>query len=625
MKLSLDELNENQRSAVLWNDGPLLVLAGPGSGKTRVLTYRIARILQEQSESSVLALTFTNMAATEMRDRLDALMGMRAERTHLCTFHSFAADILRQHGSHLGLSPDFVLLKIEEDRIGILEQAIDSLGKETPGIPGDRKNLLTLIDRQFSDGFDSQNSTTSHASTPPWLPLLFKKYCDCLLHANRMDFGSLLHFSKKLLTERPGICRVLRMAWTHVCVDEFQDTNKAQYELLAAILGDQKPNLFVVADDDQIIYQWNGASPEQLQKLRTSYAMEVIQLPENFRCPSNIIVLANNLISNNLHRSEGKLPQTTSRAAELKDSIWVGVYDSEQLESDAIPAEIKRRNLNPNDCAVLARSTKLLQSAARSIESAGMNAHLVQRKNEFESLPIRWLYNILRLANGRHDREILRRVIVAWKDLTGLTSEVDDVDAYSALFGGDFLRSWCEFYQAKTIGNGASELFVKVSASLVNRLEFLSLIDWFMAEGYKPWMDDPLVIEEISTWKELHGELIREHGEDNTTLNLYLQELDLKSKANVKLPNAVQCLTIHSSKGLEFKHVFLVGMAEEVCPSYHAVKKGASSREIEEERRNCFVAITRVQETLTLMRSRRYNGYTKQPSRFLAEMGLDSK
>lgn len=172
MKPSLDTLNANQRSAVEWTDGPLLVLAGPGSGKTLVLTFRAARILQEDPEASMLALTFTTKAADEMRQRLDTLMGGRADRAHLCTFHSFAGDVLRQHGSHVGIRPDFSMLANDEDRIAVLEGVIDGLKCDTSALPTDRKNLLFLLDRVFAESYNGEATAPGMTKTPPWLPPL---------------------------------------------------------------------------------------------------------------------------------------------------------------------------------------------------------------------------------------------------------------------------------------------------------------------------------------------------------------------------------------------------------------------------------------------------------------------
>jgi len=619
MNLADYPLNQNQRSAVDWTDGPLLVLAGPGSGKTFVLTLRAARLLQQDADASVLALTFTTKAADEMRERLNNLMGGRADRAHLCTYHSFAGDILRQHGSHVGIKPDFSLLTRDEDRIVMVENVIAKMQGDTSAVPPDRKNLLVLLDRLFSESYDGEVEAAGMLNTPPWIPEFFRCYCELLQQKNRLDYGSLLYFSRKLLATNKGVLRLTRLAWRFICVDEFQDTNRAQYDLLRLLVTGENPNLFVVADDDQIIYQWNGASPERLQTLKNDFKMTVVQLPENFRCPPIIIQLANSLIAHNKARTVGKQPLIAHKPKLDSPALKALIFSDEAEEAAAIPKAIRESGWAVGDCAVLGRSIKLLERAAEELSKNGMNPFLAQRKNEFESASVRWLHAALRLANARHDREFLRRLCVAWQDFAGITLEVNEVEAAAALTGGDFLRAWVAEAATKAVSQPLIDFLKQVQSDLVERLSFIQLLDLFWS---KKWLDDPLEQEEMKTWQEIHGALLREHAPENITLHLYLQEMDLKSKAAARLPNSIPCLTVHAAKGLEFKHVFLIGMAEEVFPSYQAVKKGPESREMEEERRNCFVAITRVQETLHISWARSYNGYPKKPSRFVEEMGF---
>jgi len=619
MNLSDFQLNENQRAAVNWGEGPLLVLAGPGSGKTLVLTLRAARLLQSNPDASVLALTFTTNAAEEMRERLDKLMGGRADRAHLCTFHSFAGDILRQHGSHVGIQPDFSLITIDDDRMAVLEQVISNLQCDTSAVPSDRKNLLVLLDRLFAESYDGGSEVASMIYTPLWLPQLFRDYCEALQKSNRLDYGGLLHFARKLLSQSAGVVRLTRLAWQFICVDEFHDTNRAQYDLLHLLIGEQNPNLFVVADEDQIMYQWNGASPERLLALQKDFGIKVLQLPENYRCPPVIIQLANNLISHNKMRSKGKKPLIARKAATNSPALKVQMFDDDDAEIAMIPSAIKEAGWHIEKCAVLARSTNLLQRAAKVLSDSGIVPYVAQRKNEFECASISWMHAVLRLANARHDREFLRRTCVAWKAFTGVVIEVEDIEADAALIGGDFLRAWVDNVSAKVNSDEHHELLSRVKRDLVDRLTFVELLEWFWTQK---WIDDEIEADEMKTWQDLHEALLQEHSLDNVTLHLYLQEMDLKSKAAIRLPGSIPCLTVHGAKGLEFKHVFLIGMADEVFPSYQAVKKGPNSPEIEEERRNCFVAITRVEETLNISWARTYNGYNKKPSRFLEEMGF---
>lgn len=424
------------------------------------------------------------------------------------------------------------------------------------------------------------------------------------------------------------MARVLRLAWPYVCVDEFQDTNKAQYDLLRLLVGEGRPNLFVVADDDQIIYQWNGASPERLEALRRDFEMGLVQLPENYRCPAQIIEIANRLIEHNRRRTAGKKPLAAARPPSGDgEVIRVVEFDTAAEEAMFVALDIRARRLRPGSCAVLARGTKLLEGAAGALRKAGLEACVAQRKTEFDSAVVRVVFNALRLANARHDRDILRRLCVAWDDLTGALLELDDVAAAAGLVGGDFLRAWSEAAGAGDVDAMAGDLLARIRASLVDRLDFLSFVDEFLTRGWESWRQPEVaeVAEEIDTWYSLHRDIVREHGPDDLTLNVYIQQMDLVSKAPIPPPGAIRCMTVHGSKGLEFQHVYLIGMAQDVFPSFQAVKKGPESREMEEERRNCFVAITRTQETLTLTRAREYNGWSKVTSQFLEEMGLQAK
>ena len=619
MMLNSKELNANQLSAVEWIGGPLLVLAGPGSGKTLVLTLRAAKILQENPESSMLALTFTTKAANEMRQRLDKLMNGRAERAHLCTFHSFAGDILRQHGEHIGIPPDFSMLVRDEDRITVLDEVIAGLECDTSTMPTDRKNLLFLLDRLFAASYNGELDAPGMIKTPSWASPVFKDYCEALRKSNRLDFSALLHFARILLSENAGVARLTRLAWQYVSVDEFQDTNQAQYDLLALLAVGESPNLFVVADDDQIIYQWNGASPERILALHRDFQMETVQLPESFRCPPIIIESANALIAYNKVRSKEKKPLVPQKSPTRQQNFEVKVFKNEDEEAAHIPKVITESRWQPEECAVLARNAKLLSGAAKALSENGFKPYIAKRKTDFESPAVRWFYSVLRLANGRHDRDILRQVCVAWKEFTGLQIDFEDVEADSSLNGGDFLRSWVGMASSRGSSELHAQFLTQISKALVERIDFLGLIESFWEKTY---IGDEQESEEISTWRELHNQLLGEHALENITLHLYLQEMDLKSKTSPRSPGSIRCLTVHGSKGMEFKHVFLIGMADEVFPSYQATKKGPDSKEIEEERRNCFVAITRVEETLNISWANTYNGYPKDPSRFLEEMGV---
>ena len=287
--LDFQSLNANQRRAVEWRDGPMLVLAGPGAGKTRVLTMRVARLIQETPDKrfGILALTFTTKAAEEMRSRVTQLLGPDSRRARTTTFHGFATDVLRQHGSHLGLRPDFTILNQDADRHLVLRDAMNAVGDNElpPGATGE--GVLQMVDRLFRDGHDFQHGEVAllplALSGKEWIDPIYKAYIRLLIKGNHLDFGALLVCCLRLFREHPSIARDYGVVYPFACVDEYQDTNKVQDLLLRALYPDRGANLFVVADDDQTIYQWNGASPRAFapapQRLRDAGRSASGELP----------------------------------------------------------------------------------------------------------------------------------------------------------------------------------------------------------------------------------------------------------------------------------------------------------------------------------------------------------
>jgi DNA helicase-2/ATP-dependent DNA helicase PcrA len=639
MNLDLEGLNANQRTAVEWNEGPLLVLAGPGSGKTRVLTMRVGKLIRDSPDKRfrVLGLTFTNKAAAEMRNRVEEIVSDGLERVLLTTFHSFCADTLRQHGSHVGIRPDFVVLNQEADREAVLSDAIRIVSQTGADVEQTDIKLLPVIDRLLANCVRESEVATSFRDEKfgQKLAALYAEYRKQLTANNRLDFSSLLILTHRVLTEKPAIANQIRTVYPHVCVDEFQDTNLAQYLVLKAIVGKNPKNLFVVADDDQIIYQWNGASPERLRKLREDFNMKVVQLPANYRCPAEVIVLANRLIQHNLERAADKEPLYAVKAATGPNVVRLTKFDDLDAELAWIANDIRTHHLtDAGECAVLARTRRILETAVAHLQATGLQASLTIRKSEFTSAPLRWLHAVLRLANARGDREQLRRVCKAFYELEGIDLEVDQIAADAPRYGGDLARSWFELARGRGgVETNTLTFLQKGQGQIVERLDALGFIhsafSWLTEKeeelagqqeaGFVDFQ------EERSTWEELQKRVLDKYSRDELTLNILLQEFDLTEKSPTIPVNAVRCLTIHSAKGMEFQHVYLVGLVEDQLPSFQSIKKGDKSREMQEERRNCFVAITRSQATLTLTYSDTYFGWKKQPSRFLGEMGLIGK
>lgn len=635
--VDLTSLNDRQFEAVGWQDGPLLVLAGPGSGKTKVLTSRIARIIESSSAEHfrILGLTFTNKAAAEMRQRIEALVAGSGSRVLLTTFHSFAGDVLRQHGHLIGLKPDFTIVTQDGERIGLLDEAIAKAEFDAEGLSFTGERLLPLINRMLENDVAPDSVATMAMSLPvdqqDAIQAIYASYRRHLIACNSLDFPTLIAEAVAIFRDKPAVCRQAQRIYKYICVDEFQDTNLSQYHLLKYLINDQSKNLFVVADDDQIIYQWNGASPERLGKLQSDFGMNLVQLPANYRCPPSVIEIANKLISNNTMRSADK--QSLQALKPVVDGEAIRVYQFGSFEDEVtwIASDIAARDdMERSRCVVLARTRKALELAVQKLTAVGIPAYLAMRKDEFVSAPLRWLHAALRLANNPLDREQARRLCKAFYALEGLQIDAANVISAAEAFDGSALRAFSHLGLARPELAAETGVFLSTAMPiLTDRLDFRT----FAAAAFR-WLealqdastatDEPFAEygDEKSTWSELVAEIEAQFGAENVTLNVLLQELDMRSKAPSPPKGAVPCFTIHASKGMEFGHVYLIGMVEDQLPSWAAVKKGGDSREMQEERRNCFVAITRTEDTLTMTFSQRMFGWSKAPSRFLREMGL---
>lgn len=468
------------------------------------------------------------------------------------------------------------------------------------------------------------------------LKVLYGVYWRGLAEHNALDFPLLISLACDLLTRFPMIARHYRLVYPHICVDEFQDTNVSQFEFLKALVGTEPSGLFVVADDDQIVYQWNGASPERLDELRSLFNMTSLELPQNYRCPTAIIDIANKLIAHNSNRSKGTLPSGVLQPNPHPQPVRVKSFTSPDAEAEWVAREVTKIPLASREfCAVLARTKNLVERVAQALTVQGVAVTLSVKKNEFLSSPFKWLHSMLRLANSRGDKEQLRRICSAFYDLEGIKIVPHDVVAASSAMGGDLFRALVGEVLARkaSLDPYCVRLFGAPATELADRMDYkqfeTSALEWFgfLSIGDRSIPDESIEAftdyeEELQVWRDLCATVGRRHAMDNPSLNLLLQELDLMPKQAPAPPNAVRCYTIHTAKGMEFEDVFVVGMADDILPSYQSLKKGPQSREVQEERRNCFVAITRTKRCLTLTRSQNYFGYEKMPSRFLREMGL---
>jgi len=623
MTITIDMLNANQRQAVEWGEGSLLVLAGPGSGKTAVLTLRIANLITNSPDESfgILGLTFTVKAAAEMQNRIRELIGEDSRRIKLCTFHSFCTDLLRQHGSQLGLKPDFSVITDDKDRATILGEMRDSGGLEID----DPEDSLKKIDTMFTHGITTAEELdyfeAGQEDACRALQDIFRRYVGRLVQENQLDFGSMLHFTRELLASKPRIARQVRTVYRYVCVDEFQDTNLAQYKVLQLVAPDSTANLFVVADNDQIIFQWNGADPKRLEELKRDYEPQIIQLPENYRCPAEVVETANQLIAHNPGRAPAKLDGVSQN--QVEGTVKLESFGDFDDEVAGLISEIEPIPRNHREtCLVIARSNKLLARVQEAMLTAGLNAEIVSRHQDFASPLVQLMYFALKVANAPDSRSLLNKLCSAATLVNNITVSAEDVSAkakvedltplrafFSLAASNDTLDPFADKGQELLCDSLDYPRFVEACFELFDHLNGTDGED----DAYPDYADDR------QNWQRIAEEIRRSHGE-SVSLHIFLQEMDLSPKAKSLSRDCVRLQTVHTAKGMEFDNVFVVGLAEDQFPTYFAIKKGETA--IREERRNCFVAITRSSKNLYLSYARSYFGWSKRPSRFLKEMGL---
>jgi DNA helicase II / ATP-dependent DNA helicase PcrA len=629
---ALAGLTAIQKEAVEFSGGALLVLAGPGSGKTQVLTCRIAKLLADSPEKNfrVLALTFTNKAADEMKSRVSLFVPGNEERANIGTFHSFCAQMLRQHGVHMGIQPDFTIYSQDEDRKAVLEEAVKNAKLPEVSYGADDSRFLVLIDKLKSRliGPDKAGEALKKLSEVERAVAVYQLYEDELRRVNALDFNSLIFEAHRLITTYPAIAARYRKSHPYWLVDEFQDTNHAQYSLLKALAGSEFRNIFAVADDDQIIYQWNGASFRNMQKFTADFAARSIQLPTNYRCPPAIVAAANNLVAYNAERTSQKAPLLAGKKKlqlPAEQHVKLLFFEDEDEEAAGIASEIAKSPKNVwSETAVLARTKALLERIRAEMQKVGVASIIAQRRDDFLSPEFRWFVTFLKQVVRPLDKRNMAVLIDSFNRIAGNKGAGDQVLVEAEAEGQSYLSTWFESVASARTSPSLAPLISFAEPLLKGPQEFRKVAEDFVTEYEKRSADKTQssdLAEDVAAWKEISREIGGNVGKA-IPLDQFLQELQLRSKEPSPKGQTVRLMTIHAAKGREFDFVYLVGLAESVLPSYQSIQKGDASPEMEEERRNCFVAITRTKECLVMSHAKRYRGWAKEPSRFLHEMGF---
>ena len=625
---ALERLSPTQRQAAEWGDGAALVLAGPGVGKTTVLTARIARILDSSRKRNfrVLALTFTTKAGDEMRTRVEALVPGLTERTVIGTFHAFCAQVLRQHGSHLGIKPDFGVYDRDEDRAELLKEALREAAVKGEPVSPDDVRWLKAID-QLRSGLVSPEKAASRFQNPEsgaQAARVYSIYESALRQRNTMDFNGMILDTCRLAHQVPAVAARIRQSYPYWMIDEFQDTSPAQYRLVRFLAGDDFRNVFAVADDDQIIYQWAGASYRQIVAFREHFKPELFQLVENRRCPPEVVQAANNLVVHNTDRTPGKAPLLSVKVSE-GPAISLRAYATDAEEASGIAKEIARADpATWGSTAVLGRTRTILNPVLEALRADGVKASIITRRDRFISPQFAWLQACLDQSLRPTDRQVFITMANAANRVASIELDAALLEAEAEGAGHSLLEHWA--LVAQDTDNQIAKRLAELALRLIqSRTSWRSVVTEALA-----WLPETAsssegvtsdAADDKAAWEIAARSIRAEKGSDLDLAEL-LQGIALRPKEPPVDPGAVRLFTVHSAKGLEFDHVWVVGLAETVLPSWQSLKAEAKPTELEEERRNCFVAITRTKHTLVLSRAEKYRGWKKEPSRFLKEMKL---
>lgn len=657
----LDELNEVQRAAVTTAEGPVMIVAGPGSGKTRVLTYRIAHLVQLGVDPfRILALTFTNKAAAEMRERVEKIVGMEARNLYIGTFHSVFARILRYEASKIGYPSNFTIYDTDDSRSLIKsivkEQGLsDSLYK--PSIVHNRissaKNGLMGPEEYQKD---VNIIADDAASGRPKIGMLYGLYAKRCFMAGAMDFDDLLYKMYYLLQKFPDVLFKYQNRFRYILIDEFQDTNFAQYSIVKK-LGAVHENVCVVGDDAQSIYSFRGATIENILNFEKDYPdLKIFKLEQNYRSTKHIVHAANKVITHNKMQITKEIWTENHHGEKIKVLRAVSDNDEGKLIVDSIFEEKMRNQRLNSEFAILYRTHAQSRSFEEALRRLNIPYIVYGGVSFYQRKEIKDLLAYLRLTVNHFDEESLKRVInypvrgigqtslekallVAnekgkrlWEVLEHCSDFLPGNRSNSAI--SDFvtkIRSYALMLKthnafdlaahiAKTSGL-LQELYNDKTVEGLSRYENLQeLLNGIKEFSERSFAGDKDPIEQ--EWVTIDGEVLNEKQLDKS-LGAYLQEISLLTDFDKKVDNddRVMLMTIHSAKGLEFPCVYVVGLEENLFPNMMSL---SSREELEEERRLFYVAITRAQHKLTLSfaqnRYRFGNLQYNDPSRFLEEI-----
>lgn len=632
----LDALNEPQRQAVMATDGPLLLLAGAGSGKTRVLTHRTAYLIEECGVNpyNIMAITFTNKAAGEMRERIDQMVGYGSESIWVCTFHSTCVRILRRYIDRLGFGTNFTIYD-SDDQKTLMKDICKRLEIDTKMYK--EKMFLSAISSAKDELIDPIEFETRAAGdyVKRKQAQVYREYQQALKQNNALDFDDLIMKTVELFKLDKEVLASYQDRFRYIMVDEYQDTNTAQFELIR-LLALKYQNLCVVGDDDQSIYKFRGANIYNILNFEHHFPdATVIKLEQNYRSTQNILDAANAVIANNQGRKEKRL-WTDNGAG---DKITFEQLDTAAEEADFVARDIARRvrkgEYQYKDCAILYRTNAQSRLFEERFITANIPYKIFGGVNFYARKEVKDLLAYLKTIDNGQDDLAVRRIINIPKRGIGAAS-INKVALYAQEQEISFYDALCVAEQVPGLGKAAAKIrpFVLFIQSMKAKAKLLSVADLLQevieTTGYVRELEAEGT-DEAEARIENIDELISKavdyaEGEEAPTLNGFLENVALVADIDSFDENSdyVVLMTLHSAKGLEFPNVYLAGLEDGLFPSYMSITSDNSQAEIEEERRLAYVGITRAKKNLTITsaRVRMVRGQTQygKVSRFVREI-----
>lgn len=629
-------LNPQQQEAVYHTEGPLLILAGAGSGKTRVLTHRIAYLIDKKGINpwNILAITFTNKAASEMRERVDKIVGFGSESVWVSTFHSTCVRILRRYIDRLGYDTRFAIYDTEDQKT-LMKEVCRKLNIDTKKtkersllaqISHAKDELITPDEMELNAGGDFVKKKVAE---------VYREYQAALRRNNALDFDDLIVKTVELFQNCGDVLENYQERFRYIMVDEYQDTNTVQFELIR-LLAMKYKNLCVVGDDDQSIYKFRGANIYNILNFEKHFEdAKVIKLEQNYRSTQNILDAANSVISNNVGRKDKRLWTDNGAGDRITFEQLESGFEEADYVARSIARLVRKGEARYKDCAVLYRTNAQSRLFEEKFIAANIPYKIVGGVNFYARKEIKDILAYLKTIDNGHDDLAVKRIINVPKRGIGATS-INKVTDYALEKGIDFYTALRYVDEVPGMARSAGKIkpFVMFIQSLRARAEMDSVSQLIQAIIDETGYVDELKAEgtdEAEQRIENIDELINkavdyEQGEENPTLSGFLEEVALVADIDGLDENSdyVVLMTLHSAKGLEFPNVYLAGMEDGLFPSYMSITSDDATSEIEEERRLAYVGITRAKEhlTITSARMRMVRGETQfnKVSRFVKEI-----